>query len=149
MNRCESMGRYISILYRLSNTYFSKEFSKFNIGSGQFPFLSYVYNHDGVSQEDISHGLNIDKATTARAIKKLEEEGYVKRYVDKDDKRAYKVYVTNKALDIKDEFYAILNSWNEIISFDFTEEEKDITLKLLKRMVDNQNKLLRKENNNE
>ncbi len=135
---CESIGKYISTLYRSGNAYFSKEFSKYNIGSGQFFFLTYLYANDGVIQEEISYNLNVDKGTTARAIKKLEEEGYVYRKVDEEDKRAYKVYITDKALSIKEGIYATLKKWNSIIAYGFSEEEKEITLRLLQRMVENQ-----------
>lgn len=140
----EPIGKYISMLYRLGGTYLSKQFSKFNIGSGQFFFLSYLYNNNGVSQEEISKNINIDKGTTARAIKKLEEEGYVYRKVDEEDKRAYKVYITEKALSIKEDFYAVFKSWNDLITYDFTEEEKELAANLLQRMVTNENNILGK-----
>ncbi|MBU3210380.1 MarR family winged helix-turn-helix transcriptional regulator [Clostridium algidicarnis] len=141
----KNIGHYISILYRLGGMHYSKEFAKFNIGSGQFGFLSYVFEHNGVSQECISNNLLMDKGTTARALKKLEEEGYIKREIDLKDKRIRRVFVTEKALGIEDEFFVILKSWSKIISSDFTEDEKNTLLNLFKRMVDNQKEVLIKE----
>ena len=40
-------------------------------------FLLELYKKDGKNQEELSEKLNIDKGTTARAIKKLEEEGFL------------------------------------------------------------------------
>jgi DNA-binding MarR family transcriptional regulator len=143
----DTIGRYISMLYRSAGSYLSKELSQYKIGSGQFTFLTYLYNHSGVTQEVISSDLYIDKGTTAKAIKKLEELGYVYRIIDESDKRAYKVYITNEALMIKDEIYAILHRWNLIITTNFTEEEKNTAFSLLKRMVENKNNYFSKGEN--
>ena len=146
-DRKETIGRYVSVLYRSAGSYLSKELSRYNIGSGQFTFLLYLYNHHGVTQENMSSHLYIDKGTTARAIKKLEDFGYVYRITDETDRRAFKVYVTEKAQSIKHELYGILEKWNIIITADFTKDEFDATLLLLQRMVRNKNNFLSKGDN--
>ena len=84
---CENIGKYISQLYRRGGAFISKGMEKYNIGQGQFMFLMELYTQDGKNQEDLSKILKIDKGTTARAIKRLEEEGYVRREKDDHDKR--------------------------------------------------------------
>ena len=145
--RKDTIGRYISVLYRSAGSYLNKELSRYNMGSGQFTFLIYLYNHDGVTQEDMNSDLYIDKGTTARAIKKLVDLGYVYRITDETDKRAYKVYVTDKAKNIKNEIYGILDKWNLIITADFTGEEFEVALLLLQRMVKNKNNFFSKGDN--
>jgi len=115
----------------------SKSFSKFGIGSGQYVFLIHLYSNDGINQECISSNLNIDKGTTARALKRLEELGYIMRVVDEEDKRAYRVFLTDKAKYIEKEFFEILAEANRVLTKDFTEEEKALAISLLKRMVNN------------
>lgn len=132
-----TIGKLISILYRYGQSHVNKKLEDFNIGSGQYIFLSYLYRKDGINQEEISEHLRIDKATTAKAIKKLENEGYITRSTDLKDKRAYKVYITQKALDIKSDFVNAIKSWNEILSSGITTEEKESVLKLLQKMAEN------------
>lgn len=131
------IGKWISILYRYGQSYISRRMEPYNIGCGQYIFLMTLYKKDGISQEELSDLLKIDKATTAKALKKLEEEGYIVRNVDSDDKRAYRVYVTQKALDIKPDFINAIDNWNNILSSGITAEEKEIILKLLKKMTEN------------
>ena len=69
----EYLGKYISLIHRQANVFFTKEFSKFGFGSGQYMFLIHLYKNDGISQEELSELVNIDKGTTAKAIRKLEE----------------------------------------------------------------------------
>ena len=97
-------------------------------------FLANLYRNNGLNQEELAEILNIDKGTTARAIKKLEEEGFIKREKDENDKRAYKLYVTQKAENIKEEIFEILREWEEILLCDLSEEEVIIIKSLLKKI---------------
>ncbi len=132
-----SINRWISILYRYGQSHISKQLEFYNIGSGQYIFLLALYKKDGISQEEISGYLKIDKATTAKAIKKLENEGYVKRDIDSRDKRAYKVFLTQKALDINPAIHDVLKKWSAVLSEGLTKDEKSMTLDLLSRMAEN------------
>ena len=109
----EPIGRYISQIYRKGNSFISKEISKFGIGSGQIMFLMQLYKKDGISQEELAENLHIDKGTTCRAIKKLEEESFLIRVKDENDKRAYKLYLTEKSKDMEDNIKGILYEWEK------------------------------------
>lgn len=132
-----SIARWISILYRYGQGYMGKNIESYNIGSGQYIFLIALYKKEGISQEQISEHLKVDKATTARAIKRLEKEGYIRRAIDENDKRAYKIYLTQKALNIKSELYGVIRKWENMLSSGLSESEKEIFLKMLKTMAEN------------
>ncbi|NEZ46933.1 winged helix-turn-helix transcriptional regulator [Clostridium niameyense] len=130
-------GKYISILYRSGSAYINKRLSEYNIGSGQYIFLLYLFLNNGKTQEEISRDLYIDKGTTARAIKKLEKEGYILKKVDEVDKRMQHIYITEKTIDIKMDIYKILQDWNNIIYGNLKKEEKELFLNLLEKVVCN------------
>ena len=136
-NSCQSVGKYISIIHRTGSSFLSKEFSKFNIGSGQYMYLIHLYKNDGLSQEELTEILNIDKGTTAKSIKKLETEGFVMRVKDKNDKRINRVYLTHKALEIKDEFLSSINAWENTLTSNLSYAEKEQALTLLKKITYN------------
>lgn len=138
-NKRDHIGRYISQIHRKTNSFITREVSKFGIGSGQIMFLMQLYKKDGISQEELSENLSIDKGTTCRAIKKLEEEGFLIRVKDENDKRAYKLYLTQKSKDIKVKIENILDKCEENISDDLLEEEVEVLLNLLKKICINQN----------
>ncbi|WP_243683766.1 MarR family transcriptional regulator [Methanosarcina barkeri] len=60
-----------------------------------------LYRKDGLSQETIAKTLKVSKATSTRAIKNLEKEGYVYRQRDENDLRAYRVYLTEKGKEVR------------------------------------------------
>ncbi len=134
---CRQIGRYISQLYRKGSTFINKGVSKYGIGSGQFMFLLELYIKDGKNQEEIAEALKMDKGTTARALKKLEEEGFVTRIKDVNDKRANKIYLNNKAKEVEDGVLDILIDWNKQITKTLTKDEEDVLKNLLEKVCDN------------
>lgn len=131
---CDNIGKYISQLYRRCGIFVTKEMEKYNIGQGQFMFLLELYIEDGRNQEELSKALKIDKGTTARAIKKLEKERYLIRYKDEKDKRSNKIYLTQKGRDVKENIFSVLDEWERKISEHLDESEKELMIKLLKKV---------------
>ena len=94
-------------------------------------YVIKLYENGELNQEELSSIYYIDKAATARSLKRLEKKGYIKRLKDKDDKRSYKLYVTQKALLAKPRIYNALESWDKTISINMTTDElKEISLGL-------------------
>lgn len=135
----EPIGKFVSQIYRKGSSFITKELSQYGIGYGQVMFLLQLYAKDGISQEEISENLNIDKATTCRAIKKLQDEGFVVREKDEQDKRAYKVFLTDKSKNIKQNIYSVLGEWDNILSINITEEERENLVNILKKICINSN----------
>lgn len=127
----EPVGKYISRLYRKGGCFISRELSQYGIGSGQMMFLLELYKQDGRSQEELAEILDIDKGTTARAVKKLEEEKFVTRERDEHDKRAYKIYLTDQSKDLESNIQGVLDQWNKILLSNVTEEEIETLVNIL------------------
>jgi len=132
-----SLGRWISLLHRHGHVYVGRQLKQYNISKGQYTFLNALYKKDGIRQEQLSDYLKIDKGTTAKAIKKLEDYDYIIRKVDPIDKRAYNVYLTEKALKIKPMVRKAMMDWIDILYSGFSEDEKKTSLALLERMGEN------------
>lgn len=135
----EPIGKYISGIYRKRNSFISKEVAKYGLGYGQVMFLIQLYKKDGISQEELSQNLSIDKGTTCRAVKKLVEQGFLTRERDEHDKRAYKLYLTEKSKEIKNEVFQLLYRWEKSITTTISQEEVEVLRNLLKKVWINQN----------
>lgn len=138
MDKRKSLVKAISAIYRYSQTYIGRNIRKYRIGQGQWAFLTQLlFNYDGITQEELSEILNIDKANTARALKKLESEGYVYREEDPKDSRKKLVYVTKKSRDFEQEFHEVFKGLNRLLVKDFTDDERETVRRLLYKMFDN------------
>jgi len=133
----DRLGKHISLIYRYSQIFFNEQLKKYNLGSGQYIFLINLFENNGISQETLSDIVKFDKATTARAIAKLINENYVIRKVNESDKRAYNLYTTDKAESIKDELFAILDSWNQIMLDKFEQQERKNLLSSIEKVGNN------------
>lgn len=136
-----TVGRWISVLYRHAQAYMAKHLKPYKIGSGQFAFLYVLDRNNGINQDSLAEILDIDKATTARAIAKLESEGYVKRVINQEDKRALRIYITAKTQETMPYIRKAMLEWNELITSGLDEDEKSMALKLLHKMAINASKI--------
>jgi DNA-binding MarR family transcriptional regulator len=130
-----SIGRSISILFRHGQSFVARKLEPCNIGRGQSLILLTLQRSGGVRQEDLACGLRIDKGSIAKSIKKLEDAGYVERKTDSGDKRAYKVSLTQKAVDLMPKVKEAIGIWEDRLTADFTEEEKAMMTHLLSKMA--------------
>jgi DNA-binding MarR family transcriptional regulator len=138
--------RKISCVFRNSHSFFDSVFKEFHIGRGQMHYFMYIVNHgNGLSQDEITHALEIDKATTARALKNLEDNGYIERKSDEKDKRIKRVFLTKKGADIKDELKKAAEVWEEKVTQGIEEEKMEIFLDVLDKMKENMIKQKKKE----
>lgn len=131
----KSIGRLISILHRQSQIYFNQALREFHITSAEYAFLLYLYRNNGITQDDLSKYLYIDKSLTARSIKSLEQKGYIIRKKDEHDKRFNRVYVTKKAEKNCSKIRKRVYHWSELLTAEMDETTVDIVYAALETMV--------------
>jgi DNA-binding MarR family transcriptional regulator len=125
-------------IYRNTVEYTNEVFKKYSLGSGTYPYLMILYNNkEGISQNQISRELAVDKALSARVIKKLIDLDYIRKETNTKDSRAYCLYLTDKAKTIIPAMKEELGIWNEIMTQNLTEEEKDNITDLLSKVLGN------------
>lgn len=132
------LGRSISTLYRVGRWHMESNLvDKLDLSSGQHTFLFYLYNNDGASQDEISRALAIDKASTARAIQKLEEKNFVTRVTSEKDKRVNHVFLTKKGWDSEKELRKNSKAWRAILIEGLSEEELKMMEKIIGKLSEN------------
>ena len=133
----KSVGSYISHFYIIGSSFLSREYEKYGIGFGQYQFLLQLYLKDGISHDELTELVAFDKATTTRAIKKLESAGYVKTILNEQDKRKYHIYLTEKALAKRDEIFAISILWENKLIGSLDDNELSTLKNILKKIEQN------------
>lgn len=133
----DRFGKHISLIYRHSQIFFNVQFKSYNLGSGQYIFLVNLYQNQGITQEQLSDIVKMDKATTAKAIAKLIAEGYVIRKTCESDRRAYNLYTTEKAEAIKGNVFEILDEWNDIMMSTLDTKDRKRLFKLIEKISTN------------
>ena len=133
----KKVGKHISIAYKFALIFFKNRMAELGLHQSHHSVLITLYKEQGISQEKLSRKLNVDKATVTRSIKKLLEDGFVERRLDKDDKRSYLLYVTEKGEEIRPDIEAMFREWNDIVLEGFSDEEVDQVVGYMKRISSN------------
>ena len=136
-DRRASLVKLANMLYRCTQAYTNEVLKKYRLGSGNYPFLMILFKNEGINQNQISRELNVDKAMSARVIKNLIELGYLMKEEDPEDSRAFKLYLTEAAKAIIPDIKKELRIWNETITKDLSENEKDKIIDLLSMVLKN------------
>jgi len=109
------IGRKIHILFRLSMAHVRAEMKKLGFGAGDYGFLVILFLDEGLSQEELSRKMRVDKSYTARALAKLEKAGMVERRPDPEEYRIKRVFLGRKAREIEPQFFQILKTWHKVL----------------------------------
>ena len=112
-----------SILYRSTQKYYDKKLQKYNLTYAQLPILIMIYEHEGISMQEIATQGVYDKGTITKNVQKLESLGFVDVISSKRDKRAKELYTTEKAKDIMSSIYRIRQDWYRYLNENIEQED--------------------------
>lgn len=132
-----SISKYSSIVYRMSQTFFDDYLAPYHIGCGQQFFLREIYQMPGISQYELAEIGHFDKGTTARAVKKLEDLGYITRVSDEKDRRLTRLYVSESGAAIIGVIQDMLQEWYAVLGEGLSDEEERIADELMERIAHN------------
>lgn len=92
--------REIGMISRALDSISNIEFKEIELTRGQYLYLVRICEHPGIIQEKLAEMIKVDRTTTARAIKRLEEKGMVQSAADQTNKKIKKLYPTDKGKKI-------------------------------------------------
>ena len=85
------------------------------IQPSQYFMLLYLYNEMGTNQSDIAKACLMDRSGVSRAFKEFEEKGLITREIDEDNKRAYKIKLTEKGIRTAELLEEKEKQWDDMI----------------------------------
>lgn len=103
--------------------------------TSQGNILTALYENNGkLTMSQIAKKIGKDKSTVTSLINKLLKCGYINKLRNEDDKRVTYVTITDKGRQLEYKFNSITSQVHETAYKNFTPEEKEIFLKLLKKL---------------
>lgn len=93
--------REVGMISRCIHSICDIRYKEIGLEKGQFLFVVRVLENPGINQETLSELLKVDKTTVAKALKKLSEKGYINKKRSEHDGRAFELYPTEKAEEVK------------------------------------------------
>lgn len=91
-----SFGFLVTDVTRLLRKVFDGRVRSLGMTRSQWSVLAYLYRSDGITQSALADLLEIAKPSMARLLDRLEAAGWVQRRPDSKDRRAKRVFLTDK-----------------------------------------------------
>ncbi|MGB4438459.1 MAG: MarR family transcriptional regulator [Sedimentibacter sp.] len=128
--------KYINTISRCAILYRNDKLENEGLNGYQHTYILKICNNPGISQEQLTRMIYVNKSNVTRQLSLLEQNGFITRKPGEKDKRLMQVFPTQKAYDIYPRVKSFISEWNSYLAEDFTEEERSILLSMLKHIMD-------------
>ncbi|AND38295.1 MULTISPECIES: MarR family winged helix-turn-helix transcriptional regulator [Cytobacillus] len=113
------------------------EFKELDLTKGQYLYLVRICENPGIIQEKLAEMIKVDRTTAARAIKKLEMNGFIEKKDDEQNKKIRKLFPTEKGKKVFPLIKREHEYSNAICLEGLSEKEAETIFKLLQRVRKN------------
>jgi DNA-binding MarR family transcriptional regulator len=129
--------REIGMIARALDSISNIEFKEYDLTKGQYLYLVRICENPGIIQEKLAEMIKVDRTTAARAIKKLEMNGFIEKKDDQHNKKIKKLFPTVKGRNVYP-FIKRENDHSNIVALaGLSETEIETIFNLLQRVRKN------------
>lgn len=105
------------------------------LAPAQFMVLLELWREDGLTQKDLVGRLDVEQATMAATLARMERDGLIERRPDQADARARRIQLTARARALQQPALAAAKDVNARALAGFSEAEREVLLSGLRRIV--------------
>ena len=113
----------INKVVRMAQAFINCRLKPIGLSSGLFYFVLELMEHDGLSMQELSRAVMVDNGYTTRAVKMLVDRGYVRKRIDSEDSRSYRIFLTAKGRKTPTAIQGVLMEWADLVTEGVSEEE--------------------------
>ena len=136
--REDKVGYWLNIVARKFVYGLSRNFKKkgFNISTEQFALMNCLWIKDGKTQSEIADELEKDRTGITRIIDTMEKNSFVERRTHENDRRSYRIFLTELGRNIKNDLISIEKEWDKISTSGLSDKQKE-DIKQALRLIGN------------
>ncbi|WP_106639871.1 MarR family winged helix-turn-helix transcriptional regulator [Allosphingosinicella vermicomposti] len=136
----ETFGFDVVETARILRRDFDRRAAALGATRAQWRVLARLSRRDGMRQVDIADDLDVEPITLCRMVDRLEEAGLVERRKDEEDRRAWRIHLTDKARPVLAELQDIGIAMHRDALAGISPEERRQALSVMARIRDNLSK---------
>lgn len=125
-----------ALYYKITVLQLFKE-KDFNITPEQFGILFFLSKEDGLYQRQLAKILLKDRPNITRLIDILEKRGFVHREIDPDNRRVFKVFITEEGREQVAKIHPCLLEIQKKATEGIKDEESESIKKILGKVCEN------------
>ncbi|MAS04558.1 MAG: MarR family transcriptional regulator [Ahrensia sp.] len=131
----ESAGYLANHMARLFANALHERIRPLGLAPAQFMTLLELWEKDGLTQKDLVRRLDIEQATMANTLKRMERDGLIEKQENPKDRRAQLIRITDKARGLQNEAIAAANEVNGIALSGLSEDERRVFIRTMSRVI--------------
>jgi MarR family transcriptional regulator for hemolysin len=129
-----SFGFLVHDVARLYGRRFDRNGRRLELTRAQCRTLGYLARNEGINQAGLADLLEIRPMTLVRQIDRMQEAGWIERRPDPDDRRARRLFLTDKARPILGRVWDVAGETQDQILAALSPDEADQLIELLRRV---------------
>ena len=108
---------------------------------GQFPVLLELWQEDGLTQKQLLDRLEVEQATLANTLMRMERGGLIKREPHPKDRRAQIIRLTGAGRDLERQAIDAAAEADAALFDGFRQFERELMMEYMRMAIDNARKL--------
>lgn len=139
MRKIHRYGMYFKRIHLDIEKEIHTKLSAYNLTKSQLDILNYLDQHPDqmTCQKDLQNYLHVSNATINGLVNRLEQNGYIYRITNSEDKRMVSIHPTEKANQIKDLFLTTIYNLEQKMMAHIAPEKQEELVNLLEQMIQN------------
>lgn len=130
----DNLGQIMSDISRLMRRAFDERARGIGVTRPQWQVLTMLTRHEGINQGGLAELLDVEPITLCRMVDRLQDAGMVERRADPSDRRAWRLFLTDRANGLLNELRPLaLNLFDEAMT-GLSDPERDALHEMLERV---------------
>ena len=135
-DKTRSAGFLANHMARLFAKGLQQTIKPLGLAPAQFMTLLALWEKDGLTQRELVERLDVEQATMANTLTRMERDGLIERSAHPEDGRSQSVHLTPKAVALREPATDAARAVNGVALGDLSEEERLVFLDLTRRVID-------------
>ncbi|MEP5764258.1 MAG: MarR family transcriptional regulator [Halieaceae bacterium] len=110
---------------------FNRRVKELGFTRSQWEVLYLLHENDGQTQTEIAMELVMAKPPLGKLIDRLEEDEWLERREDPDDKRAKRVFLTPKSLPLLEPLEQVVSDIGNLATEGFSDTDRQVFIEML------------------
>ena len=139
MKKIHRYGMYFKRIHLDIEKEIHTKLSAYNLTKSQLDILNYLDQHPDqmTCQKDLQTYFHVSNATINGLVNRLEQNGYIYRITNSEDKRMVSIHPTEKANQIKDLFLTTIYNLEQKMMAHIAPDKQEELVNLLEQMIQN------------
>ena len=133
----EGLGFVVHDVARMMRWEFDRRASDLKLTRSQWSVLAHLLRSDGIQQRELAEQMDITAITLTGLLDRMEREGWVERRADPVDRRAKRIFLTQKVAPVTKELRALAREVRKTALQGLSEAEQQALMSLLLKVRSN------------